>query len=140
MGKSYFPARLESDLTIDKYVKDVHSIIQTLSNEYGFRIFTLIGHSEGGLIALIVAPTACINSLVLIATPALSFAENLIKQYQLRAPQFTEDVETIREAIKQGNAIQCGCEHLYLVFRPSVIPYIKTCYFIDPFPIASTLS
>ncbi|OEF54515.1 hypothetical protein A1OW_06125 [Enterovibrio norvegicus] len=72
--------------------------------------------------------------------PALSFAENLIKQYQLRAPQFTEDVEIIREAIKQSNAIQCGCEHLSLVFRPSVIPYIKSCYFIGPLAIASTLS
>ncbi|MEZ8027758.1 alpha/beta hydrolase [Enterovibrio norvegicus] len=66
MGNSCFPARLESDLTIDKYVKDVHFIIQTLSNEYGFRTFNLIGHSEGGLIALLVAQTACINSLVLI--------------------------------------------------------------------------
>ncbi|MCC4800460.1 alpha/beta hydrolase [Enterovibrio norvegicus] len=120
MARSYFPARLESDLTIDTYVKDVHFIIQTLSAEYGFRTFILIGHSKGGLIALLVAQTACINSLVLIATPALSFAENLIKQYQLRAPQFTEDVETILEAIKQGNAIQCGCKHLSLVFRPSV--------------------
>ncbi|MEZ9527077.1 alpha/beta hydrolase [Enterovibrio norvegicus] len=140
VGKSCFPSLLESDLTIDTYVKDIHSIIQTLSDEYGFRTFNLIGHSEGGLIALLVAQTACINSLVLIATPALSFAENLIKQYQLRAPQFTEDVETILEAIKQGKAIQCGCEHLSLVFRPSVIPYIKSCYFIDPLAIASTLS
>ncbi|WP_420791245.1 alpha/beta hydrolase [Enterovibrio gelatinilyticus] len=71
VGRSYIPSLSESDLTIDVYVKDVHSIIQTLSDVNGFRIFNLIGHSEGGLIALLVAQTTCINSLVLIATPAL---------------------------------------------------------------------
>ena len=122
------------------YVKDVHSIIQTLSDAHGFRIFNLIGHSEGGLIALLVAQTACIHSLVLIATPALSFAENLVKQYQLCAPQYTEHVKAILESIKQDKDIQYGDEHVDVVFRRSAIPYIKSCFFIDPLAIASTLS
>ncbi|MGF1770083.1 hypothetical protein L4D06_22205 [Enterovibrio makurazakiensis] len=69
-----------------------------------------------------------------------SFAENLIRQYQLRAPQYTKQVKAILESINQGKDIQYGDEHLDVVFRRSAIPYIKSCFFIDPLTIASTLN
>ncbi|WP_198158386.1 alpha/beta hydrolase [Enterovibrio coralii] len=100
IGQSVFPLLTESDLTIDVYVRDILAIAETLRHDYGFRNINLIGHSEGGIIALLAAQKMQVDKLVLLATPAIPMSESLTKQYRERAPEFADDVEAASQASK----------------------------------------
>lgn len=69
IGKSHFPTLNEETLTIDHYVEDVIWIAQYFKYRCHEMNIGLIGHSEGGLIALLAATKMEVENLVLLATP-----------------------------------------------------------------------
>ncbi|SKA63701.1 Serine aminopeptidase, S33 [Enterovibrio nigricans DSM 22720] len=103
IAQSVFPSLTESDLTIDVYVRDILAIAETLRHDYGFKNINLIGHSEGGIIALLAAQKMQVDKLVLLATPARPMSESLIQQYRERAPHLANDVEAALASIKNGH-------------------------------------
>ncbi|MDD1784044.1 hypothetical protein LRP49_22995 [Enterovibrio sp. ZSDZ35] len=81
-----------------------------------------------------------VDKLVLVATPAKPMSETLIRQYRERAPHFADDVEVALESIKNGEALTYPNKHIEMMFRPSAIPYLASCFFIDPTRIAKSLN
>ncbi len=77
------PVKREADLVIATFVDDVLAVLDWLEGRSGSRPIIVVGHSEGGLVALAVAGRRPkIAGLVLVATPGLPPGDTLRAQLQ----------------------------------------------------------
>src|SRR5476649_2979212 len=71
------------DVTLDDYAADVHSWVTTIRNRTGVSCVWVLGHSEGGLVALVAAQNPSdICGLILMATPGRPLGEVIREQLQ----------------------------------------------------------
>lgn len=130
------------DVTLADYAQDIRNWIATIRERTGASCIWLLGHSEGGLVALKTAATepAGICGLVLAATPGRPLGEVLREQFEaslpegpLRAPTL-ERLETILGALEAGRTADVSKVNpqLAAIFRPSVQPYLIDLLAHDP--------
>lgn len=140
IGKSRFPNFKESSLTINHYIDDIVLIVNQLKNDHGFATINLIGHSEGGIIALSVANKIGTNKIILLATPAVSLSSSLISQISIKAPHLLNDVKNCLNCIKNGNDPHPFSESVISLFRHSTLPYMRSAFFIQPKDLIRSLN
>ncbi|MFI0844496.1 alpha/beta hydrolase [Mesorhizobium sp. IMUNJ23232] len=121
------PVLCEEDVTLDIYVDDAGTVLDWLSAQPGVGAVLLLGHSEGGLIALDLAKRwQGLAGLVLVATPGLPPAETLRAQMQaLPEPMRSRALEILAE-IDAGSSVEDVPENLAGLFRPSVQPFLRS--------------
>ncbi len=86
----------------------------------------LIGHSEGGLIALLAATKMEVENLVLLATPGRSIDDVVLEQIQRRTPLLYDEESNIFARLKQGKTTQLVDTNLWGLFRPSTQHYMMS--------------
>src|SRR5581483_6873257 len=87
-GRNFAPERV----TLDDFVDDAAALVTRLRSDPRMGSVTLVGHSEGGVIALRVAQRMPVDGLVLVATPGRTMATVLREQLARQA-----DAATLRE-------------------------------------------
>jgi pimeloyl-ACP methyl ester carboxylesterase len=119
------PVAREEDVTLDTFVDDAGAVFDWLSAQPAVEAVFLLGHSEGGLIALDLATRRPgLAGLVLVATPGLPPAETLRAQMQaLPEPARSRALEILAE-IEAGKAVEDVPQDLAGLFRPSVQPFL----------------
>ena len=132
IANSAYPEFSESDLTIDQYAKDVQSIIKYLSTQ-GFSDIYVVGHSEGSLIGLIALQELKVKGFISIAGVGNSADIILKEQLKPQLPQdFYHSVEGIIDSLKNGYEVKDVPSQLYMLFRPSVQPYLISWFKHNP--------
>ena len=132
IAKSSFADLDESKLTIDNYAEDVVSIISFIK-EKGYSDVYVIGHSEGSLIGLIALQEIEVKGFVSIAGPGN--AADIVLKKQLKPqlpPDFFTHVESIIDSLKNGDLVKNASPQLYVLFRPSVQPYLISWFKYNP--------
>src|SRR5262249_2990588 len=117
----------EDSLTIDDYVADAAALVRKLRADARFGKLTVIGHSEGGLVGILLAQKIRIDSLVLIATAGRPLWQVLREQLarQNSAAEMVK-IDAILSALRDGKPVkEYPKEHL-LVFRPSIEKYNRS--------------
>lgn len=100
----------------------------------------LIGHSEGSLIGLLAAQQRDIAGLVSVCGAGNSADKLLKSQLQPKLPQpLFKETEAIIDSLKEGKTVKNISEHLKLLFRPSVQPYLISWFRYDPSNLAAKL-
>lgn len=133
-GSADLAPKDERDLTIEVYAKDALALAGWAARQPDAGAIVLIGHSEGGVLALMCAREAAARALVLLATPGRPLGA--ILRDQLSRPGLPEDLRTeglrITAALERGEDVKTVRPDLEALFRPSVQPYVRSWMRIDP--------
>lgn len=134
VGGSKAAAVPESKLRLSTFVNDARIWNAWLRKQPAVSCVFLLGHSEGGLIATLVAKTSTPAGLLLVASPGRSFGALLADQLG-RAPMPAArrtDALTIIKRLENGQETKNIDPALHSLFRPSVQPYMRSIINIDP--------
>lgn len=138
IGKSVINDSDIAALTIYDYVADTLTWLRYLRQRLDCPVF-IIGHSEGGLIALLAAQRLMgeLGGLVLLSVSSRRFADLVLGQLE---GKFTrQDIEASGEALAAlagGANVADVPEMLEPIFHPSVQAYIRSRLSIDPLAVA----
>jgi pimeloyl-ACP methyl ester carboxylesterase len=123
-------------VTIADYAQDVRAWVAAAREETGAACVWVLGHSEGGLVALAAAEEADICGLVLVAVPGRPLGAILREQFSANpanAPILAEALEAIA-ALEAGNRPDVARMHPALrpIFGPQVQDFLLDVAAIDP--------
>jgi alpha-beta hydrolase superfamily lysophospholipase len=120
------------DFRFKDYVDDASALVGYLRSSGRFPRLVLVGHSEGGLVAILTARRAAVDRLVLLATAARRQGDLL--KAQLERKQIPPDV--LRPIMKAIDTIMSGQivdpPPLGLAIAPSMQPGIASAFTEDP--------
>lgn len=128
------PAGNEADVTISTYVDDLRSVAAWAAARSPGRPLVLLGHSEGGLVAIEAAGAApgAFSGLVLLATPGRPLAETLRDQLANLPPPGRGEALAILEDLEAGRRAETVPAALVGLFRPSVQPFVISLLALRP--------
>jgi pimeloyl-ACP methyl ester carboxylesterase len=128
------PVEREADVTMATFADD------WLERRSDQRPVILVGHSEGGLVALAVAGRRPeIAGLVLVATPGLPPADTLRAQLQTLEEPLRSQALAIEREIEDGREVETMPDPLLPLFRPSVQPFLRSLFAMRPAEELATL-
>lgn len=125
------------DVTLDDYALDVRSWVATIRKQTGVSCVWILGHSEGGLVALVAAqhtPDVC--GLILVSTAGRPFGQVLREQLQsnpANAPVLANAMAVL-ESLEAGQAVDATkIDHRVMpLFRPQVQRFLMSELALDP--------
>jgi pimeloyl-ACP methyl ester carboxylesterase len=130
----------EASLSIDDYVSDAVAWARQLRADPRFGALVIAGHSEGGLHALLAAPQVQAEGVVTIAAPGRPFQDVLREQLNARLPEaMRPDAMRILDTLAAGHRVDSVPPPLFVLFRPSVQPFLVSMFRHDPQALARTL-
>lgn len=124
-------------VTIADYVVDVRSWVAALRKQTGAPCVWLLGHSEGGLVAMAAAKAqADVCGLVLVATAGRPMGEVLrdqLKANPANGPILAQALPAI-DALEQGRRVDTASMHPALqgLFNPAVQGFLISAFSYDP--------
>ena len=123
----------ESAVTFATLVDDAGSALDWLKDEARGRPLGVIGHSEGGLVALeLAAKREEVGRVVLLATPGRRPAESLRDQLlRLEGPLRAQALSILAQLEAGGDVAEVP-PALLALFRPSVQPLLRSLLGLDP--------
>jgi pimeloyl-ACP methyl ester carboxylesterase len=128
----------ERFVTWDHFVGDVVAAHAELVRHDDIKTYAtaLLGHSEGGLLALAATPQIAKNkphALVLAATPGRPFGEILREQIARSAPKLSDGMQRIIASIQETGRIPSGLpKELEALFPAYAGPFLQRLLAFDP--------
>jgi pimeloyl-ACP methyl ester carboxylesterase len=124
----------EQQLTIDVFAKDAQAMAKWASQLPNVGPVVLIGHSEGGMLALMAAKPAAAKAVVLLSAPGRPLGQILRDQLARPAlpPELRAEALEIIAALERGEEVKTVRADLEPLFRPSVQPFMRSWIKTDP--------
>ena len=126
-----------NDVTIQDYASDVHAWIATIRKRTGVSCVWVLGHSEGGLVALKAAQDSHdICGLILVATPGRPVGQVLREQLRSNPANaaILDNAMSILESLEAGHAVDATrIDPLLLpLFGPQIQRFLMSELTLDP--------
>ena len=119
------------DFRFKDFVDDAASLVDYLRGSGQFSKIAIIGHSEGGLVAILTAGRVPLDRLVLLATSARKQGELLKAQLEKQLPgEQVEPIEKAIDAIMAGQTVDPPPAGLAIA--PAMQPSIASAFTEDP--------
>jgi pimeloyl-ACP methyl ester carboxylesterase len=124
-------------VTVADYARDVQSWVDVIRGKTGASCVWLLGHSEGGLVALASSQSAAgVCGLILVAAPGRPLGEVLreqLKSNPANAPVLAQALAAI-EALEAGRHMDVSAMHpaLQALFNPKVQGFLISTFALDP--------
>jgi len=141
IGESKEAMTAESNLRFQTYADDARDWMAALRQRTGAPCVWLLGHSEGALVAEVVAQDqSSVCGLVLLSGAGRTAGDLLRVQFgqQLRDPLKQQAFDTVA-ALEKGQAVAAPPPQLMALFRPSVQPYLISWLPLDPAALLSRI-
>jgi alpha-beta hydrolase superfamily lysophospholipase len=134
IAASGLAAPSEVELRLDTYVADAKAWLEFLRTQERIDRLFIIGHSEGALIATLVAPGEKLTGLVLIAAIGSPFGNVLRRQLAAAAipASLRQKAFEIMAALQRRERVRDVPSELAALFRPSVQPFMISLLELDP--------
>lgn len=113
------------DITINSFVEDVKLIISHFSKDNRFNSISLIGHSQGSLIAML-ATNEQVNTLISLAGPSQSIDKVLVEQLSKQNQELAASAELHLQELKKTDTIKTVNPYLVQLFAPQNQKFIKS--------------
>ena len=120
----------EEKMTFEDEVNDALLVVNYFKKRY--KNITLVGHSEGALIGLLVAQEGGISKFVSLAGAGSSSATLIEEQIAKNAPQLKEESQKVINQLRKGELVENISSYLAPVFRESVQPYLISWFKYEP--------
>ncbi len=123
----------EEDLSFETYIDDAARWGKQLRADRRFSTLTMIGHSEGSLIAMVAAQRIGAQSFVSIAGAGRPLQQIILEQVRSQlSPGLLKTTEDILDQLVAGKTVEPVPAELNALFRPSVQPYLISWLRYDP--------
>lgn len=114
----------EEDMNIDTFVEDTKKWIQLLATQYNKKIVVL-GHSEGSLIGMLASKNnQYVKGFISLAGAGIPADSIILNQIGSRMPAILPKTSEYLAQLKKGKKIDSVDKMMYMLFRPSVQPYM----------------
>ncbi len=134
------PAAGEASLTPALYAADAAAFAVALDADPRTANVSLVGHSEGALLALMAGVDPAVASVVSIAGVGRPAAALLREQLADKLPPaLAAEAEAALRALEVGERVADPPAALAALFRPSVQPYLIAWFALDPVALAAGL-
>jgi alpha/beta superfamily hydrolase len=131
IGESKAAAKSEADMRFEDYVNDARNWIEWLKKDKRFSKVFVAGHSEGSLIGMIAAQNTA-HGYISIAGAGRS-ADKILKEQLAAQPAMVKDSSyPIIDSLVLGKPVANVPKMLFVLFRPSVQPYMISWFHYDP--------
>jgi pimeloyl-ACP methyl ester carboxylesterase len=131
IGESKASMSSESKMRFDEYVSDARGWIELLKKDARFSSVTVAGHSEGSLIGMIAARDHA-DKYISIAGAGEPADEILKTQLKNLPENSRQQVYLMLDTLKQGDTLRKNDPSFYMLFRPSIQPYMISWMKYDP--------
>ena len=131
VGESEWLQPDESKLRLDTFVNDADAWAGELERR-GFAKPYLLGHSEGALLASLLAQRRAVAGVMLLAGAGRPADAVIQEQLQKQAPHLLADSARILAELKAGRLVAAVPASLLALYRPSVQPYLQSWLRRDP--------
>ena len=122
----------EEDLRFEHYIQDVQQWYSLLKDDSRFSSFIILGHSEGSLIGMIASQTVIPDKFISLAGPGVSMQATIRRQLADQPPYILSMSLPIIEQLEKGKTVDSVPPLINMLFRPSVQPYLISCFKYDP--------
>lgn len=122
----------EEDLRFEHYIRDVQQWYLLLKNDLRFSSVIILGHSEGSLIGMIASQDVIPDKFISLAGPGVSMQATLKRQLADQPPYVLSMSLPIIEQLEKGKTVDSVPPLINILFRPSVQPYLISCFKYDP--------
>lgn len=141
VGRSRASLQTEAALSIETYAEDAVQWMNWLRQRHSDKPIFLVGHSEGSLIALMLAQRVSVAGVISLCAPVRPAADVLREQLAGRLPAHLEVAsEAILRSLVQGDSCPICPDELLALYRPSVQPYLRSWFRYAPQELVSKLS
>lgn len=131
----------ELDLRFEDYSTDLTLWMDAVRAQDDFGDLTLLGHSEGALIASVASSSSAPEHLISLAGAGRPAADVLREQLsQWPDGPLLDEALAIIEQLELGNTVENVSPELDPLFRPSVQPYLISWFAYDPAEVLSELT
>ncbi len=131
-GREFDPATT----VLDDFAADALAVALRLRADPRFSTLTILGHSEGGILALMIAARAAPDVLLLLATPGRPLGVLLREQLARRLdPRALVDVDRLLDAVRRGAPPDPIPAPLAPLFAPTVRAFLRSALDLDPLPL-----
>ena len=133
IGESRNVGPAEKDLRFEMYVDDAAAWAKKLKRDRRFSRVVIVGHSEGALIGTIAAQRGAADALVSIS--GVGRAADIVLRMQLigRLPPDLRGIsDRTLDALKSGLTVDDVPQSLFVLYRPSIQPYLISWFRYDP--------
>lgn len=131
-------------VTIDDYVDDVRAWVKVLRREIQTPCIWVLGHSEGGIVALASAQEEEVCGVMLIATPGRPMGEVLRDQLKANPANalLLKEALSIIDALEHQRRVDTTNRHpaLQNLFNPAVQGFLINAFSYNPSQLISALS
>jgi pimeloyl-ACP methyl ester carboxylesterase len=128
-GRNFAP----SSILFEDLVQDAVAWADFLRKDGRFHKLTLIGHSEGGLVALRAAQRVAPDAVVLVATPGRKLELVLREQIGSRSsPALLTEYDRIVLDLHDGRPLDPVPEELVALFNPDTRGFVTSLFAVDP--------
>ena len=124
VAKSIRAFKLEADLRFEDYVNDAIDWINFIKKDKRVGNIYIAGHSEGSLLAMLVAQKVKLAGYISIAGPARGINTIIAEQYGKQLPKAAKVVDSLFERMKNNQPLDTVPKYLASLFRPSIRPYM----------------
>jgi pimeloyl-ACP methyl ester carboxylesterase len=121
----------EDGMTLATSSRDLAAIVQAAQSKGTFASTTLVGHSEGGVVALKSMTDVHPHALVLVATPGRTLG-TVLREQLVKQGVAASEVEKALLEVRKGDAVSSTRPVFKVLFRPSVLPFVRSLIDVDP--------
>ena len=140
-GSAGVKQQSEADLRFETYIDDAVLWGRKLRADRRFSSLTLIGHSEGSLIGMVAARKVGADAFVSLAGAGRNVRQILLQQVKPQLPpELFKTTEEIMNQLAEGKTVETVPQALYVLFRPSIQPYMISWMRYDPAKELAALS
>ncbi len=134
-GESLVDNLNESDITIDTFVNDAELLIDNINSDSRFSNVYIAGHSQGSLIAVLVAKDKDVDGIISLAGAGRVLDEVLIEQLK-RNPNNTDKIlaegQAIMDELAKGKKVEKIPSYYGALFRDDVQNLMISWLQLDP--------
>lgn len=121
----------EAKIKFDDFVTDLVAVINHFK-EAGYNAITLIGHSQGALVATLAAQQTEVSKIVSLEGAGHSIDIIILEQLASQMPFLTEEATQAFEKLKNNVKIDSVSPALTTLLRPSLQPFMRSWMLYDP--------
>ena len=122
----------EIELRFETYINDVEQWTTLLKNDSRFSSVIILGHSEGSLIGMIASQQVSPEKYISMAGLGITMQATLRRQLADQPPYILSMSLPIIEELEKGNIVDSVPPLINALFRPSIQPYLISCFKYDP--------
>lgn len=120
----------EENITFSDFIEDAKAVVTFFKAKKQFSKIIIAGHSQGSLVAMLVANQA--DGYISLDGAGRPIDEILIEQISKQAPFLEAQTKTVLDSLKQDLLVKNVPQMLMSVFRPSVQPFIMNWMHYNP--------